>query len=76
MKVGGAVALEDLVQHLVLVPVLLLALVPVQAEVPAQGALPIRDLSQKLNGKMCLLGHFTEGLLGLLDRAWEFKTQF
>lgn len=46
MKVGGAVALEDLVQDLVLVPVLLLALVPVQAEVPAQGALPIRDLSR------------------------------
>lgn len=60
MKVGGAVALEDLVQDLVLVPVLL----------------PIRDLSQKLTGKMCLFGHFTEGLLGLLDRAWEFKTQF
>ena len=53
MKVGGAVALEDLVQDLVLVPVLL----------------PIRDLSQKLTGKMCLFGHFTEGLLGLLDRA-------
>ena len=60
MKVGGAVALEDLVQDLVLVPVLL----------------PIRDLSQKLTGKMCLFGHFTEGLSGLLDRAWEFKTQF
>ena len=60
MKVGGAVALEDLDQDLVLVPVLL----------------PIRDLSQKLTGKMCLFGHFTEGLLGLLDRAWEFKTQF
>lgn len=60
MKVGGAVALEDLVQDLVLVPVL-----------P-----PIRDLSQKLTGKMCLFGHFTEGLLELLDRAWEFKTQF
>lgn len=60
VKVGGAVALEDLVQDLVLVPVLL----------------PIRDLSQKLTGKMCLFGHFTEGLLGLLDRAWEFKTQF
>lgn len=60
MKVGGAVALEDLVQDLVLVPVLL----------------PIQDLSQKLTGKMCLFGHFTEGLLGLLDRAWEFKTQF
>lgn len=60
MKVGGAVALEDLVQDLVLVPVLL----------------PIQDLSQKLTGKMCLFGHFTEGLLGLLDRAWEFKTHF
>lgn len=62
MKVGGAVALEDLVQDLVLVPVLL--------------RIPIRDLSQKLTGKMCLFGHFTEGLLELLDRAWEFKTQF
>ena len=42
VKVGGAVVLEDLV----LVPVLLPALVPVQAEVPAQGALPVRGLSR------------------------------
>ena len=46
MKVGGAVALEVLVLDLVLVPVLLRALVPVQAEVSAQGALPVRDLSR------------------------------